>query len=64
MYEEAHKSIRAEPFKKRDPLELGSFKTREAPKPTEFPKKRWNQAKISKKQRAGRVRQKLATLLK
>jgi len=65
MYEEAHKQIRAEPFKKRDPLELGKFKTREAPKTTtEYPKKNWNQQKISKKQRAGRVRQKLANLLK
>merc|ERR1712137_96089 len=64
MYEEAHSAIREDPFRKRDPLELGNFKKRDAPKPTEFPKKNWNQVKISKKQRAGRVRQKLQNLLK
>jgi len=64
IYEKAHEAIRADPFVKRDPLALGRFKTREEPKPTEFPKKQWNQTKISKKQRAGRVRQKLANLLK
>jgi len=64
MYESAHAAIREDPFKARDPLEKGRFLTREEPKPTEFPKKQWQQQKISKKQRAGRVRQKLANLLK
>jgi large subunit ribosomal protein L5e len=64
IYEEAHKAIRADPFVKRDPLDLGNSKQREEAKPTDFPKKQWNQQKLSKKQRAGRVRQKLANLLK
>jgi len=64
MYEQAHAKIREDPFVKRDPLHKGRFLTREEPKPTEFPKKQWQQQKISKKQRAGRVRQKLANLLK
>lgn len=64
LYETVHKAIRAEPFKKRAADELGRFKKREGAKPTEYPKKQWNQTKISKKQRAGRVRQKLANLLK
>jgi large subunit ribosomal protein L5e len=64
IYEKCHASIRADPFVKRDALALGLFKTREAPKATEFPKKQWQQVKLSKKQRAGRVRQKLANLLK
>lgn len=64
MYEEAHTEIRADPFKKRDATHLGRFSTREGAKPTEYPKKNWNQVKLSKKQRAGRVRQKLKNLLK
>jgi large subunit ribosomal protein L5e len=64
MYEEAHSAIRADPFKKRADSEKGHFGTREGAKPTEFPKKQWNQTKVSKKQRAARVRQKLANLLK
>jgi len=64
MYEKAHAGIRENPFVKRDPLEKGSFLTREEAKPTSFPKKQWQNQKISKKQRAGRVRQKLNNLLK
>lgn len=64
VYKNAHAAIRADPFVKRDPLSKGRFCTRDAPKETEFPKKQWQQLKISKKQRAGRVRQKLAHLLK
>jgi large subunit ribosomal protein L5e len=64
IYEKAHAAIRADPFVKRDALDLGLFKKRDAPKPKEFPKKQWQQQKLSKKQRAGRVRQKLANLLK
>jgi len=64
MYTNAHEKIRADPFIKRDPMDLGNFKKRETPKNEEYPKKLWNQQKISKKQRAGRVRQKLENLLK
>lgn len=64
LYEKVHAGIREDPFKKRDPLSKGKFGTRDEPKPTEFPKKQWMQQKISKKQRAGRVRQKLTNLLK
>jgi large subunit ribosomal protein L5e len=64
LYEKVHSGIRENPFVKRDPLDKGHFGKREAAKPTEFPKKNWNQTKLSKKQRAGRVRQKLANLLK
>jgi large subunit ribosomal protein L5e len=64
LYTGVHKAIRENPFVPRDPLSKGSFGTRDAPKPTEYPKKQWQQVKISKKQRAGRVRQKLANLLK
>jgi large subunit ribosomal protein L5e len=59
IYEKAHAAIRADPCKARDANALGFFKTRSSPKPTEFPKKQWNQTKISKKQRAGRIKQKL-----
>jgi len=64
IYETAHKKIREDPFVKRADAELGSFNVREGAKATEFPKKQWHQLKISKKQRAGRVRQKLQNLLK
>jgi large subunit ribosomal protein L5e len=60
IYEKAHAAIRADPFKAKDALSLGYFKTRSSAKPTEYPKKTWNQTKISKAQRAGRVKQKLA----
>jgi large subunit ribosomal protein L5e len=61
IYEKAHKAIRADPFKKREPLELGRFKKRDAPA-SEPVKKRYNAAKISKKQRAARIKQKLKHL--
>jgi large subunit ribosomal protein L5e len=64
VYTKAHAAIRADPFVKRDPLDKGRFSKRDAPKETEFPKKQWQQLKISKKQRAGRVRQRLNHLLK
>jgi large subunit ribosomal protein L5e len=57
IYEGLHKAIRADPFKKRDGKEFGRFKTRDS-KP-EINKKQWNQTKLSKKQRMGRVKQKL-----
>merc|ERR1712071_232646 len=58
IYDAAHKGIRADPFKKRDALELGRFKKRAA-KAGEPVKKRFNRAKISAKQRAARIKQKL-----
>jgi large subunit ribosomal protein L5e len=58
LYAAAHKAIRADPLKKRDPLELGRFKTRDAPAAAPV-KKRFNRAKISAKQRAARIKQKL-----
>jgi len=60
LYKSVHAAIREDPDKARAESELGRFKTREGPKPTEFPKKRWNKAKISKQQRAGRIKQKLS----
>jgi len=64
MYTKAHAAIRENPFVKRDALDKGHWGKRESAKPTEFPTKQWQQVKISKKQRAGRVRQKLTNLLK
>merc|ERR1712127_265673 len=64
LYTAVHSAIRENPFPTKDPLLKGYFLTREEAKATEFPKKQWQQVKISKKQRAGRVRQKLANLLK
>lgn len=64
VYAKAHAGIRADPFVKRDALDKGRFLKRDKPKDAEFPKKQWQQLKISKKQRAGRVRQLLAHLLK
>jgi large subunit ribosomal protein L5e len=64
VYKAAHAAIRKDPNLARGPKELGSFKTRQADKPKEYPKKQWMQLKLSKKQKAGRVRQKIANLLK
>jgi len=64
IYAKAHSGIRADPFLKRADTEKGRFQTREGKKETEFPKKNWNQTKLSKKQRAGRVTQKLKNMLK
>lgn len=58
IYQECHKAIRADPFKKRADNELGRFKTREGAKP-EPVKKQWNMKKKSIEQRMGRVKQKL-----
>jgi large subunit ribosomal protein L5e len=65
MYKAAHDAIRKDPNRKRGPTEKGSFALREgapAAKPTK--EKRWGQSKLSKKQKAGRVRQKITNLLK
>jgi len=64
IYKAAHAAIRKDPNVKRGPKELGAFGTREGEKPKEYPKKQWKQLKLSKKQRAGRVRQKIGNLLK
>jgi len=57
IYEDAHKAIRADPHKKREATEFGSFGERSS-KP-EIVKKQWNMTKLSKRQRMGRVKQKL-----
>jgi large subunit ribosomal protein L5e len=59
IYTAAQAGIRADPNKAKAATTLGYFKTRDGAKPTEFPKKQWQDQKISKKQRAGRVKQKL-----
>jgi large subunit ribosomal protein L5e len=61
QYKDAFAAIRKEPFKKRDPKELGFFKTREKPKTgkEEYPTKHWNRSRLSAKQRTARVVQKL-----
>jgi len=64
MYKAAHAAIRKDPNLPRGAKEKGSFCTREGAKATTFPKKQWKQLKLSKKQRAGRVRQKINYLLK
>jgi len=64
MYKAAHAAIRKDPSIKRGPKELGSFGIREKERPKEYPKKQWKQQKLSKKQIAGRIRQKISNLLK
>lgn len=59
LYTAAHKSIRADPLKKRDPKELGFFKTREKPKSDKIEKKDFKRRKLSVQQRKARVRVKL-----
>jgi len=64
VYKAAHAAIRKDPNLPRGGKEKGSFGTREGDKPKEYPKKQWKQLKLSKKQVAGRVRQKITNLLK
>jgi len=64
IYKAAHAAIRKDPNVARGPKELGAFGTRKEDKAKEYPKKQWKQLKLSKKQRAGRVRQKIGNLLK
>jgi large subunit ribosomal protein L5e len=60
MYQSAHEQIRADPNKKRGELELGRFKTRDAPKSNEeYPKKYWKARKRPIQQRKNRIKQKL-----
>jgi len=64
MYKAAHAAIRKDPNLKRGAKERGAFSVREGDKPKEYPKKQWKQLKSSKKQKAGRIRQKVASMLK
>lgn len=57
LYEKVHAAIRANPNIKRGALERGNRKSRDKPKPESFPKKRYNQKKISLQQRKNRVKQ-------
>jgi len=61
MYTDAHAAIRAEPFKKRDAKERGSFMTREKAKDpkAKYPKKAWGPQAISIEQRKARLKQRL-----
>jgi large subunit ribosomal protein L5e len=61
VYKAAHAAIRAEPFKKRDPLSKGRFEKRAAPKDAnaKYVNKRFGRQGISLKQRKDRIRQKL-----
>jgi len=61
MYTNAHKAIRDDPLKKRDPLEKGCFKTRDAPKDpnAKYPKKHYTATPISVQQRKNRIKQML-----
>jgi large subunit ribosomal protein L5e len=61
LYQAAHKAIRADPNKKRDPLDLGYFGKRSTPKDPKatVPKKRWGLARRSVQQRHATIKQKL-----
>jgi len=59
LYTKAHAAIRADPSKARDSKERGNSKTRSSAKGTDYPKKRFTRAKISKQQRKNRIKQKL-----
>jgi len=61
MYTDAHAAIRAEPFKKRDGKERGSFMSRDKPKDpkAKYPKKKFGPQAISIEQRKARLKQRL-----
>jgi large subunit ribosomal protein L5e len=71
MYKKAHAAIRADPFKKRDPLERGYFASKRAQAKKAYPKKkdrkpedkkgikRYNRKAITASQRFNRISQKL-----
>jgi large subunit ribosomal protein L5e len=67
-YKKIHSAIRADPVKKRGPLELGHFKVRKEPKKegTKYPKpkKAFHRVKVSNAQRKGRIQQKLEARFK
>jgi large subunit ribosomal protein L5e len=58
-YKKAHAAIRADPFRKRDPLELGYFNKRAKAKDPKkaHTKKQWQKVKLSRKAKKARVRQ-------
>jgi len=66
VYTALHKAIRADPVKKRDPLERGHYKSRDKAKDskTTYEKKHFHKQRISVSQRKGRVKQKLAAIHK
>jgi len=68
QYKKVHSAIRADPVKKRGPLELGYFKTRKEPKKegAKYPRpnKRYHRNKVSNAQRKGRITQKLEARFK
>jgi large subunit ribosomal protein L5e len=59
LYKSVHKAIRADPLKKRGPLERGNTKTRSAAKPKEVEKKAFRKGKQSVQQRKARIKQRL-----
>jgi large subunit ribosomal protein L5e len=71
MYKKAHAAIRADPFKKREPLERGSFAKRATARTKAYPKKkdrkpedkkgikRYNRKQITASQRFNRISEKL-----
>jgi large subunit ribosomal protein L5e len=59
IYKKCHAAIRKNPSVARDPLKLGYFGTREAPRSGEPKKVRKNRVKLSATQRHSRIRQKL-----
>jgi len=62
IYSKAHAGIRADPTLARGTMEKGNSLTRTEAKAAEFPKKQWQQQKLSVEQRKGRVRQRLTAL--
>ena len=69
LYKKAHAAIRADPFKKRDPLQLGRFGKRDKPADKkEFEHKRYNKVKLTHDERRAKAVEKLresgATVIK
>uniref|UniRef100_A0A6A7FW81 Large ribosomal subunit protein uL18 n=2 Tax=Hirondellea gigas TaxID=1518452 RepID=A0A6A7FW81_9CRUS len=64
LYTKVHAGIRADPNRKRGELERGCTKTREVPKGTSYPKKRFQRQKISVQQRKNRIKQVHAVMMK
>jgi large subunit ribosomal protein L5e len=62
LYQKAHAAIRKDPSLKRQDKELGNSKTRSGAKAKEFPKKQWQQQKLSVEQRKGRIKQRLTAM--
>jgi large subunit ribosomal protein L5e len=62
IYTKAHAAIRKDPNIPRGKKEKGNSVVRSGAKPTDFPKKHWQQQKLSVQQRKGRVKQRLSAL--